>query len=552
MIQLSTWNILHKDLVPLILTYGHNQHLLYQAVKLVAFLTLPGDKVACNIQEQNRALLNGLRILIENHKIFAIILGLLIEPLQQLESIVKLKNNNAKSIQVVLTLFRNILIIADEEDSMRVKQSLSYCLVKYNFLDMLLVLVQNHKKVLIREDTALTIEILQLLFRGIHTSKLAVKISSIAAENIREHAWDDLKKGKFQMTRFKGKFENKDSFQQDKIHGKKRSSNFFINPAIHSKLFYFSDENKLILFWRSLLESTYFGAFVYHAWKDIVRSSGDVEHRATEWQTRCYNFLDFTILGLRILSKLLLQQNRNRRSVSIEAVADIFESSFIHWLRMEWISFENRKDYHGASLVCSLLVEITSILRSLSNHANQIEKDVSKFLIHELYFKSRKESLLEQACLSLKNLNGKLPSAYSISLVHILNSSLKIIECQENQLGLIEYCKYGNFYTDSTIFSHLLFIMNSNFSHTVLESVFNYVRVLINTGYVEKLFTYRHLDCLQVFAMASKNEFGPYFELGSALQKVFRFVLTCFLTSITRPEFLKSGKKEFFIQILFS
>jgi len=33
MIQLSTWNILHKDLVPLILTYGHNQHLLYQAGK---------------------------------------------------------------------------------------------------------------------------------------------------------------------------------------------------------------------------------------------------------------------------------------------------------------------------------------------------------------------------------------------------------------------------------------------------------------------------------------------------------------------------------------
>jgi hypothetical protein len=33
MIQLSTWNILRKDLVPLILTYNHDQDLLYHAGK---------------------------------------------------------------------------------------------------------------------------------------------------------------------------------------------------------------------------------------------------------------------------------------------------------------------------------------------------------------------------------------------------------------------------------------------------------------------------------------------------------------------------------------
>ena len=149
-------------------------------MKLIAFLTLPTDKGANNLLEQNRAHLSDLNALIENEHIFAIVLGLIIEPLQQLESIggTNFKNFESKSLQLILTFYRNLLIIAEEESNTRIKKNLSSCLFKYNFLDVLLVLVQNHKRILSHEDTALTIEILQLLFRDILPEKLAEKFSN--------------------------------------------------------------------------------------------------------------------------------------------------------------------------------------------------------------------------------------------------------------------------------------------------------------------------------------------------------------------------------------
>jgi len=134
-------------------------------VKLIAFLTLPTEKIATNVQEQNRAHFNHLNALIENEHIFAIVLGLIIEPLRQLESArgASFKNSESKSLQLTLTIYRNLLIIVEEESNIRLKKILTSCLLKYGFLDVLLILVQNHQKILSYEDTALTIEILQLL-----------------------------------------------------------------------------------------------------------------------------------------------------------------------------------------------------------------------------------------------------------------------------------------------------------------------------------------------------------------------------------------------------
>ena len=516
---------------------------------------MPTDKVASNIQEQNRALLNGLRVLIENEKIFAIVLGLLIEPLQQIESPANnLKTSKSKSLQLVLTFFRNILIIADEEDGSRIRQCLSSALLKYNFLDVLLVLVQNHKKVLGHDDMSLTIEILQILFRGIPADKLAEKISDYSTRKSldpREYARSDLKKEKFQMTRFIGKFEHRGrgTYRLDDIdNGKKRSPQF--NTIINNPELVFTDE--YCIFWHFLLQSTHFGAFIYHGWKDIVRTSGDHEQHASEWQTRCYNLLLFSGFGLRILSNLLFQHNHTEESFSIEAVADIFESSYIHWLRIEWQSLENKKEYYGANLICTQLLEITSIIQNASLRGSQIEKDVSKFLIQELYLKSKAESILEQVCMSLRAFKDKSPTAYLFSLVHILNFSLKIIEAEKKQFSLGERPKCG-IYDESVIFSYMVLLKNATQTNSLLESVLYYMRNLINAGQVEKLFTLRHLTCLSAFGMASKTEPGPNFELILDLHKVCRFVLNCFLSTVTRSgQDLKSEKRKLFLLILLS
>ena len=107
-------------------------------VKLIAFLTLPTEKSATNVQEQNRAHLNDLNALIENENIFAIVLGLILEPLKQLESSggAILKTNESKSLQLILTSYRKLIIIAEEENNTSVKKILSTVLIKYTIEDV--------------------------------------------------------------------------------------------------------------------------------------------------------------------------------------------------------------------------------------------------------------------------------------------------------------------------------------------------------------------------------------------------------------------------------
>ena len=521
-------------------------------VKLIAFLTLPTEKSATNVQEQNRAHLNDLNALIENEHIFAIVLGLILEPLKQLESSggANFKTNESKSLQLILTFYRNLLIIAEEENNTRVKKILSSCLFKYNFLDVLLVLVQNHKKILGHEDTALAVEILQLLFRGIPPDKLAEELSNAQNKDQDIFTHDSLKfpyQTKKHIPRFNGKFEPKSVRRVVEMSGKIKKSH--IHPVLCPEKSYFIDKS-IPQFWVALLDSTYFGAFIFHAWRDIVRTSGDVEQRATEWQTRSYNLLRFSTFGLRILSKLFFHKNALKDKISIKCVADIFDSSFVHWLRMEWIALENKKDYYGANIVCCMLVEITSIVYNISVHGTSAEKDASKFLIRELYFKSKTESLLEQVCISLKSFKSKYPSAYLFSLINLLSSSLTIMKTHQSQYEGIR--KYGNIHDNSIIYYHMRLLKGRNKNESLLGSVYIYLQSLVSANCVERLFTFRHLDCLHDYCVMSRKEPEHISEYALVLQQECHFVLNCFHLAVTRPAEHLNEKKRLFLEVLFS
>jgi hypothetical protein len=553
MLQLSAWNIMHKDLIPLILTYSQNQKLVYLAVKLIAFLTLPSEKSATNLQEQNRAHRNDVNALIENEHIFAIVFGLIIEPLQKLESGANFKEGESKSLQLILTFYRNLLIIAEEGNNARVKKTLTSCLLKYDFLDVLLVLVQNHKKILSHEDTALTIEILQLLFRG---TPLQVIEEFDCAEDIRKE--DDssthlniVSNLKFRSHRFKGKFEQVNMLHHSKL-ARSTGTTQYNQRGTHKESSYLLDDSAS-RFWSILLKSTHFGAFVYHAWRDIVRTSGDLEQRATEWQTRCYNLLQFSTCGLQVFSKSLLHSSESNRQTSIQAVADIFESSFIHWLRMEWIALEHKNDYYGANLICGTIVEILSVLQRTSAQGTRVEKDVSNFLIRELFFKTKSESILEQACSSLiKMKKNRLPQKYLFSLICILNTSMKILKTQQSYHTSEKLQDNWNIYDDKIIHQHVQILKGEVQTEEVLDSIRNYLQTLVNAGHLEKLFTFRHLVCLYGFTISSTKNYPSYRACSTTdLKKICRFVLNCFLASIVKRD-QNCDRQKFLVQILAS
>ena len=217
---------------------------------------------------------------------------------------------------------------------------------------------------------------------------------------------------------------------------------------------------------------------------------------------------------------------------------------------MEWIALENKKDYYGANIVCCMLVEITSIVYNISVHGTSAEKDASKFLIRELYFKSKTESLLEQVCISLKSFKSKYPSAYLFSLINLLSSSLTIMKTHQSQYEGIR--KYGNIHDNSIIYYHMRLLKGRNKNESLLGSVYIYLQSLVSANCVERLFSFRHLDCLHDYCVMSRREPEHISEYALVLQQECHFVLNCFHLAVTRPAEHLNEKKRLFLEVLFS
>lgn len=127
-LQLTAWNVLAKDLIPLLSVYyedtclsflvgqfilsaclSANSHI---TVKLFVFITLPPDKESETFPEQARALSSTLRVILDHADIFPKIMLLLSHALEKIEARDStLAGKDVKVLQLVFTFFRNLLLI---------------------------------------------------------------------------------------------------------------------------------------------------------------------------------------------------------------------------------------------------------------------------------------------------------------------------------------------------------------------------------------------------------------------------------------------------------
>lgn len=128
-LQLTAWNVLAKDLIPLLNTYYEDAGLSFLlgelmcssclsaishvSVKLFVFLTLPPEKESRTFPEQTRALSSTLRVILDHAYIFPKIMLVLAHALEKMEARnTALEGNDLKMLQLVFTFFRNLLLIA--------------------------------------------------------------------------------------------------------------------------------------------------------------------------------------------------------------------------------------------------------------------------------------------------------------------------------------------------------------------------------------------------------------------------------------------------------
>ncbi|CAH8279425.1 unnamed protein product [Arabidopsis lyrata] len=174
--QVCAWNIVAKDLIPIIEHYQDEHNLVLNAVKVLVFLTMPIEPSSDDIPQQLEYLW-GLKSAITFSNIVAVIVSLLEAPLENLELDV-FNEEDWKLVQLVLTLFRNLLAIHDISPIQKAGESTCYflslrdqfleVLSRENVMDIILVITQTIESFnsLLRHDNLLLLEIYHYILLG--------------------------------------------------------------------------------------------------------------------------------------------------------------------------------------------------------------------------------------------------------------------------------------------------------------------------------------------------------------------------------------------------
>ncbi|XP_009388052.2 uncharacterized protein LOC103974877 [Musa acuminata AAA Group] len=184
--QICKWNTVSRNLVPLIEYYQSDRNLVINAVKILVFLTMPIDPSSDGIAQQIEYLWD-LKAALTRPVTIAVIVCLLEDPLDHLEC-KTFTDDDWKLVQLVLTLFRNVLAIQDITLQQKSSGSSTqfFCLTdrflelmfQEYVLDLILILTQHVDGCsgYLQQDNLLLLETFYYIFLG-REPELIAKVS---------------------------------------------------------------------------------------------------------------------------------------------------------------------------------------------------------------------------------------------------------------------------------------------------------------------------------------------------------------------------------------
>ncbi|KAF3627845.1 putative G-type lectin S-receptor-like serine/threonine-protein kinase-like isoform X1 [Capsicum annuum] len=174
--QVCKWNIVGKDLIPIIEYCQDDRNLLLNAVKVMVFLTMPIEPTSSDIPQQIE-LLWGIKSSVTFSEAVPVIMSLLESPLENL-ACEAFTEDDWKMVQLVLTLFRNVLAIQDISSQQKsggsmiefvfLRDRFLELLFQENVMEVILVLSQQvgGSCSYLRHDNLLLLETFYYIFMG--------------------------------------------------------------------------------------------------------------------------------------------------------------------------------------------------------------------------------------------------------------------------------------------------------------------------------------------------------------------------------------------------
>ncbi|KAK9292038.1 hypothetical protein L1049_019992 [Liquidambar formosana] len=174
--QVCKWNTVSKDLIPIIEHCQGDHNLVLNAVKVLVFLTMPIEPASNDISQQMEYLW-GLKSSITCSDTVAVVVSLLESPLENLER-EAFTEDDWKLVQLVLTLFRNILAIqgislqqkagGSASQFLSLRDRFLELLFHENVMDLIIVFAQHvgGSCGYLRQDNLLLLETFHYIFMG--------------------------------------------------------------------------------------------------------------------------------------------------------------------------------------------------------------------------------------------------------------------------------------------------------------------------------------------------------------------------------------------------
>ncbi|KAA6419916.1 MAG: hypothetical protein FRX49_10106 [Trebouxia sp. A1-2] len=174
---LGHYNIATSDLVPIIVTYPKETDIVYNALKVLTYLTMPIDSASENKMLQAEYMQLVKEAFMEKDAM-AVIVGLVAEPLSRHP---RMTEADGLIVQLIITFIRNLLAVPDRaatagsggDHRTRLRQTLLIRMFDDNVMELLLVIAQHAHAKPFRTEAPLLMEIFQQVFKGATAADLA-------------------------------------------------------------------------------------------------------------------------------------------------------------------------------------------------------------------------------------------------------------------------------------------------------------------------------------------------------------------------------------------
>jgi len=419
--QLVAWNVVFKDLLPLLKNYPTDQKLIEHVLKIIVFLTLPPENdVEDAPRRQPSYQRTVISVLLADISASKVLLSLLIEPLCDLESgVLKGGAGEFKNIELIFTFIRNVIfgIIETQntssQNSAREEELISW-FYECSVDEILLTVSQDTKHVELRTTSFMILEIIRCLCSSMigqsYISHTRFKFDSSRRDNHIQsrNQWKTVTP---LTSRFVGHYHN-DTVCRERVR------NVITQPmrTVHvekdkTTIVRTSNHDQLARFLQKFRNTT-LSCVLDHTFKELQSVRDNIS--STEESIRVHDFLQ--VLTYFLETPSFTSDGDSYEEKHELAFCRIFDKAFIRYLKLAWEKFNVERDQFGLMVMDYFIRAFMCFLEYNANSEDTKIKCASRTLIEASLASKHECSLLQFALKRLSCVESKSASVTQLGV----------------------------------------------------------------------------------------------------------------------------------------